>query len=78
MLSKDEGGCLLALDEGTTSARAIIFDKESKIVGLGQYGFPQIYPKPGWVEHNPEEIWNAQVRAIKDSVKMAGIKPCEV
>jgi len=65
---------ILALDEGTTSARAIIFDRESKILGLGQYGFSQIYPHPGWVEHNPDEIWDAQIRAIKSALRNARIE----
>ena len=55
----DGNGYILALDEGTTSARAIVFDRESRILSLGQHSFPQIYPQPGWVEHDPEEIWRA-------------------
>ena len=66
---------ILALDEGTTSARAMIFDKDSNVLGSGQYEFPQYFPKPGWVEHNPEEIWNAQVAAIKTALKNAKIEP---
>lgn len=69
---------LLALDEGTTSARAILFNRKSEISGLGQYNFPQIYPRPGWVEHNPEEIWKAQVMAIKDSLKNSHVEPNRV
>ncbi|ALM74245.1 glycerol kinase GlpK [Thermococcus barophilus] len=69
---------ILSLDEGTTSARAIIFDKESSILGVGQYEFPQYYPKPGWVEHNPEEIWDAQLRAIKTALKNAKITPEQI
>ncbi|USG99441.1 glycerol kinase GlpK [Thermococcus argininiproducens] len=66
---------ILALDEGTTSARAMIFDKDSNVLGSGQYEFPQYFPKPGWVEHNPEEIWNAQVVAIKTALEKAKIGP---
>ncbi|AHF79704.1 glycerol kinase GlpK [Thermococcus paralvinellae] len=69
---------ILSLDEGTTSARAIIFDKESNILGVGQYEFPQYYPKPGWVEHNPEEIWDAQLRAIKTALENAKITPEQI
>jgi len=65
---------VLALDEGTTSARAIIFDKESKILGSGQYKFSQIYPRPGWVEHDPEEIWRAQIKAIRDALRNTHIE----
>ncbi|WP_099209984.1 glycerol kinase GlpK [Thermococcus henrietii] len=69
---------VLSLDEGTTSARAIIFDRESNIIGLGQYEFPQHYPKPGWVEHNPEEIWDAQFRAIKTALERAKVEPNQI
>ncbi|MGC9113006.1 glycerol kinase GlpK [Acidilobus sp.] len=60
---------VLSLDEGTTSARAIVFDRNPNILGIGQYEFPQYYPKPGWVEHNPEEIWDAQLRAIRAALE---------
>ncbi|ASJ15622.1 glycerol kinase [Thermococcus chitonophagus] len=69
---------VLALDEGTTSARAILFDRESNILGLGQFEFSQYYPKPGWVEHNPEEIWEAQVRAIKVAIEKAKLSPQDI
>lgn len=62
---------IMALDEGTTSARAIVWDHESRIKGHAAYEITQIYPKPGWVEHNPDEIWNAQVKALKDALKTA-------
>ncbi len=60
---------ILALDQGTTSSRAIVFDKQGAIVGKGQYDFPQHYPRSGWVEHDPEEIWDSQVRAAVDALK---------
>lgn len=63
---------VLALDEGTTSARAILFDYLGKIEGIGQHEFPQIYPRPGWVEHSPDEIWESQLRSIKDCLNRAG------
>ncbi len=69
---------VLALDEGTTSARAIVFDKESNVAGVGQYEFPQYYPKPGWVEHNPEEIWSAQVNAFKTALERANAEPKDI
>ncbi|AAL82128.1 glycerol kinase [Pyrococcus furiosus DSM 3638] len=69
---------ILSLDEGTTSARAIIFDKNSNVLGIGQYEFPQYYPKPGWVEHNPEEIWEAQVKAIKTAIEKAKIEANQI
>ncbi|MEM2718802.1 MAG: FGGY family carbohydrate kinase, partial [Candidatus Bathyarchaeia archaeon] len=75
MLSCENNRYILALDEGTTSARAIVFDWSSNIVGLGQHGFSQIYPRPGWVEHNPDDIWVAQLAAIKDALRSARIEP---
>jgi glycerol kinase len=69
---------ILSLDEGTTSARAIVFDRESTIHGVGQYEFPQHYPKPGWVEHNPEEVWDAQLRAVKTAIERAKIEPTQI
>ena len=69
---------VLSLDEGTTSARAIVFDKESNVLGVGQYEFTQYYPRPGWVEHNPDEIWDAQVRAWKTALEKAKIKPEQI
>ena len=62
---------ILALDEGTTSARAILFDQDGKIKGLGQNIFQQLYPNPGWVEQKPEEIWQAQKDSIKEALTFA-------
>ncbi len=69
---------ILSLDEGTTSARAIVFDRESNIRGVGQYEFTQYYPKPGWVEHNPDEIWDAQMRAVKTAMEKASVGPKDI
>ena len=69
---------ILAIDAGTTSSRAIIFDKKSNIIGSAQKEFRQIYPKPGWVEHDPLEIWNTQLAVIKEVVKESGINPSEI
>ena len=52
---------IMALDQGTTSSRAILFDKEGNVVATSQKEFTQIYPKSGWVEHNPMEIWGRMV-----------------
>ncbi len=57
---------VLALDQGTTSCRAILFDKESSIVGIAYKEIPQYYPHPGWVEHDPEEIWSTQYGVIAE------------
>ena len=50
---------LMSLDEGTTSARAMVWDTSGNLKGAGRQEFPQYYPRPGWVEHNAEEIWDA-------------------
>ena len=59
---------ILALDQGTTSSRAIVFDKQGDIVGRGQYPFTQHYPRAGWVEHDPMEIWRTQTQAAADVI----------
>lgn len=64
---------ILALDQGTTSSRAIIFDDASNIVAVAQKEFTQIYPKPGWVEHNADEIWSTQIGVAAEAVAKAGI-----
>ncbi len=56
---------ILALDQGTTSSRAILFDHSGQIVQIAQQEFPQIYPKPGWVEHNPQQIWETQLAVAR-------------
>jgi len=64
---------ILALDQGTTSSRAILFDRNGHIVSTAQQEFPQLYPKPGWVEHDPEAIWQSQyqvARQVLDSQKL--------
>lgn len=67
------GPYLLALDEGTTSARAIVYDENANVMAVGQREFTQIYPYPGWVEHNPEELWTAQLAAIKEALNFSNI-----
>ncbi|KTD63959.1 glycerol kinase GlpK [Legionella spiritensis] len=57
---------LLAIDQGTSSTRAILFSEHGKIIAMSQYPLTQYYPKPGWVEHDPEEIWTKTITAIKD------------
>ena len=66
---------ILAIDAGTTSSRAIVFDKDTKKIGLGQFEFPQYFPKSSWVEHNPNEIWASQHKAITSALKSAKIQP---
>ena len=69
---------VLALDEGTSSARAILFDKKGEIAAIGQQEFRQIYPKPGWVEHDPLEIWTTQLAVIQEAMKSAKAKPEDI
>jgi len=65
---------ILALDQGTTSSRAIVFDKRAKVISCCQKEFTQIFPKPGWVEHDPLEIWNTQKAVAVAAMKKASIK----
>lgn len=64
---------VIALDQGTTSSRAVIFDENARIVAMKSYEFEQIYPKPSWVEHDPASILNSQVDALREAVKISGI-----
>jgi glycerol kinase len=69
---------ILALDEGTTSARAILFDEAGEIRALAQRPFTQFFPQPGWVEHDPNEIWTAQIAVAAEAMARAGIEAREV
>lgn len=66
---------ILALDQGTTSSRAIIFDEHSTIIASAQKELTQFYPKPGWVEHNPDEIWSTQIGVAAEALAKAGLDP---
>ena len=69
---------ILALDQGTTSSRAIIFDKEQNIYGIAQKEFNQIYPKEGWVEHDPMEIWASQYGVLQEVLAKTNIEPEQI
>jgi len=69
---------ILALDQGTTSSRAIVFDSDSNIVAAAQKEFTQLFPKPGWVEHNADEIWSTQIGVAAEAVARAGINPAAI
>ena len=69
---------ILALDEGTTSARAILFDKDANIISIAQHEIKQIYPHPGWVEQDPMEIYANQYAALTECVVKSGISPSEI
>ena len=63
---------IITIDAGTTSERAILFDKKGQIVNVSQREFEQFYPQPGWVEHNPLEIWETQKFTINDVLERQG------
>ncbi len=69
---------ILALDQGTTSSRAIIFDKNASIIGISQKEFTQIYPKPGYVEHDANEIWSTQLEVAKEVIDKSKISVDEI
>jgi glycerol kinase len=64
---------ILSFDQGTTSSRAIVFDRSGSVVSSAQKEFQQIYPQPGWVEHDPNEIWSSQISVASEAVVKAGI-----
>lgn len=66
------GKYIVALDQGTTSSRAILFDRQGKVCGMAQKEFHQIYPKPGWVEHDPLEIWSSQLSVMMEAISGIG------
>lgn len=69
---------ILALDQGTTSSRAILFDEYAQIVAMEQKEFTQYYPQAGWVEHDPMEIWNTQISCARACLTKAGIQASQV
>lgn len=72
------GKYVMALDQGTTSSRCILFDKKGNICSMAQKEFTQIYPKPGWVEHNPMEIWSSQLAVLTEAMAMVGAAPSDI
>lgn len=69
---------ILAIDQGTTSSRAVVFDADMRPVGHGQHEFPQHFPRSGWVEHDPEEIWHSVVASIDAALADAGLTPAGI
>lgn len=72
------GKYILALDQGTTSSRAILFDHDGQAVATAQQEFEQLYPQPGWVEHRPEDIWSSQINAAHTLLKESDIKTDQI
>src|SRR5882724_12820078 len=80
-LARDEGGSVqyvLALDQGTTSSRALLFDHEGTVRAVAQREFDQIFPQPGWVEHNPEQIVSSQIAVAVEALAQAGVSSRDV
>ena len=69
---------ILALDQGTTSSRAIVFDRQAKVVSLAQRELRQFYPQPGWVEHDPLEIWASQLAVAREAIAAAGVRAAQI
>src|SRR5690242_14176229 len=69
---------ILALDQGTTSSRAILFDRKGRAAAVAQQEFEQIYPQPGWVEHRPDDLWTSQLNAAQSVLKESDVKPDEI
>jgi glycerol kinase len=69
---------LLALDQGTSSSRSIVFDASGRIVAMAQREFRQIYPQPGWVEHDPNEIWASQLTTAREAIAKAGLTAADI
>ena len=69
---------ILALDQGTTSSRAILFDRDQNILGVAQKEFTQLYPKEGWVEHDPMEIWSSQYGVMMEVIAQSGVEPADI
>lgn len=69
---------LLALDQGTTSSRAMVFDECAKVVGVSQKEFAQHFPRPGWVEHDAREIWSTQLACAQEALRVAGVPVADV
>ena len=69
---------ILSIDQGTTSSRAIIFNHQGEIVATGQHEFEQFFPKPGWVEHDANEIWTSVLSCISDALRIADVQPEQI
>ncbi|GAB4516105.1 MAG: hypothetical protein Tsb0013_20700 [Phycisphaerales bacterium] len=69
---------ILALDQGTTSSRAVVFGADGRPIGSAQREFAQHFPKPGWVEHDPEEIWSSQHAVMREAMHVAGVSDADI
>jgi len=69
---------ILALDQGTSSSRAVLFDRAGRVAGMAQQAFRQIFPQPGWVEHCPQEIWKSQLTVMRQVLAQQGVAPSQL
>ena len=69
---------VLAIDQGTTSSRAIVFDADLRLVASAQEEFPQHFPQSGWVEHDPDDIWSSVAATCRGAIERAGLKPADI
>ena len=69
---------LVALDQGTTSSRAVIFSEDGRMIASSNREFPQHYPKPGWVEHDPRDILDTQITSLREAVRLSGVDPADI
>ena len=69
---------VIALDQGTTSSRAVLIDREGRMLDVAQREFPQIYPSPGWVEHNPQDILLSQIGSLSELIMRNGLKAADI
>ena len=69
---------ILALDQGTSSSRAIVFDHDGRICSTAQKEFPQHFPKPGWVEHDPKDIWSSEASVVAEAITALGINGLDI
>jgi len=72
------GGHILVIDQGTTSTRAIVFGPDIAPVAIAQQEFPQIYPQPGWVEHDPEMLWSTSLSMARQALQQAGLTAAQL
>ncbi|MBT3736459.1 MAG: glycerol kinase, partial [Gammaproteobacteria bacterium] len=69
---------ILSIDQGTTSSRAIIFNEKSEILSVAQQEFTQFFPEDGWVEHDPEEIWQSTLSVSRECIEKLGVQASEI
>ena len=69
---------IIALDQGTSSSRALVFNEKGEICSVAQKEFTQIFPQPGWVEHNPKEIWSSQSGVMAEAIASKGLRASDI